>query len=222
MELHNAVVVITGGAVGIGRETAIAFSKRGARVVICYHQSRKEALQLSTTLHATAVALDVRSDSSIREALEQIKATFSRIDILVNNAGVMVRKPLREQASEQIDNQIATNLTGLIKTTREFLPYLAHGMIINIASGAGKQGYGGLGVYSATKFGVRGFTQALANEEPNTKVFVVNPGLTKTRMTDFRGIEPSIVAEIIVQTAEEKLGKKSGDDIDVWDYARLR
>ncbi|MFW6376252.1 MAG: SDR family NAD(P)-dependent oxidoreductase, partial [Thermoplasmatota archaeon] len=90
------------------------------------------------------------------------------------------------------------------------------GMIINIASDLGKNGIGGYGVYSATKFGVRGFTQALADELPRgITTYVVNPSMTATNMTNYSGKDPKKVAEVIVNTAKEQYKKRSGDDIDV-------
>ena len=92
-------------------------------------------------------------------------------------------------------------------------------VIINISSGAGKQGYSDLTTYCATKFGVRGFTQALAQELPeNIKVYSVNPGMTSTQMTNFQGINPRKVADLIVRTIEGRLNIMSGGDVDVWEF----
>ena len=78
-----------------------------------------------------------------------------------------------------------------------------------------------MSVYCATKFGVRGFTQALAAELPvGIRTYCVNPDTTATRMTNYQGKNPKKVAEVIVLAAEEKLNKKSGDDIDIWNYLR--
>jgi len=75
-------------------------------------------------------------------------------------------------------------------------------------------------IYSASKFGVRGFTQGMAKEyeKSNIRFYAVNPDLTATAMTDFEGVHPNKVAKIIVRTAKEDLGKKSGDDVDTKDY----
>ncbi len=111
------------------------------------------------------------------------------------------------------------NLTGLINTSKIFLESMLgkdEGMIINISSGLGKSGSARYSVYSATKFGVRGFTQSLAKELPRGfRTYVVNPGMTATRMTDYSGAEPKNVAKVIVKTAEEDFDKRSGADIDV-------
>jgi short-subunit dehydrogenase len=116
------------------------------------------------------------------------------------------------------------NLMGTIKVTRAFMKDFIEqgaGVIVNMASGAGEEGYEDLTVYCATKFGVRGFTQALAAELPKgIRVYAVNPGMTATRMTNYQGMAPQKVAEIVVATAEERLSKKSGADIDVWEYVK--
>ena len=93
------------------------------------------------------------------------------------------------------------------------------GMIINIASAAGKNAYAGLTTYCATKFAVRGFTQALSKELPSgIKIYSVNPGLTATKMTNYQGVNPRKVAEVILKAAEEKFNVENGGDVDVWKY----
>jgi short-subunit dehydrogenase len=91
-------------------------------------------------------------------------------------------------------------------------------MIINIASGAGQTGFAELAPYCATKFGVRGFTQALAQEISSPKIYAVNPDMTKTRLSGFQGRPPEHVARIVLNTAKGKYRKKSGGDVNVWDY----
>jgi len=117
---------------------------------------------------------------------------------------------------------VETNLLGVMNLTLEVLPHLKkqdEGVIINVASVAGKEPYGELTPYCATKFGLRGFTQALAIELPEKiKIYSVNPGMTKTRMTGFRGDPVDKVAQIIVNAAQGKIKKKPGSDIDVSEY----
>jgi 3-oxoacyl-[acyl-carrier protein] reductase len=91
-------------------------------------------------------------------------------------------------------------------------------MIINIASGAGQTGFAELTAYCATKFGVRGFTQALAEEVTKIKVYAVNPDMTATRMTDFQGRPPEQVAQVVLNTAKGMYNVPSGSDINVWEY----
>ncbi len=107
------------------------------------------------------------------------------------------------------------NLEGLIKITSYSLPYIRE-MIINISSIRTKELFPKQTVYIASKFGVKGFTKALALET-NLKVYAINPGLTSTRMTNFQGVNPELVAKVIVDLADGKINLESGEDIDVSD-----
>ncbi len=220
--MKNKIVLITGSSIGIGRETAYKFSAEKCKVIITYYKDKKEAemtgkkckeLGASDVL---VVHLDVMDNKSIQEAVKKIVTKFKKIDILINNAGVLRSSSVKEHSFEEIERQVRTNLEGLIKMTNQCLPHVKE-MIITIASGAGKTAYAGLATYCATKFGVRGFTQALA-QETNLAVYCVNPGMTQTRMTNYRGVPPEKVAEIILNTAKGKYKVDSTRDVDVWDY----
>ena len=171
---------------------------------------------------AILVQLDVTDRNSIKRALQKSVDEFGELDLLVNNAGVMVSGTLEELSFEDIEKQLEVNLKGLMETTKLALPYLREsdkGMIINIASGLGKRGSSEASIYSATKFGVRGFTQSIAEElSPQIKVKVVNPGMTATPMTDYRGNDPEKVAEVILKTATGEIKARTGEDIDVKSY----
>jgi len=230
MDLKDRVVLITGSSQGIGKETALEFAKQGANVAITYNKNKKQAEEIfkecNKLKEAFLVQLDVTDSDSIKKCIEKVIDKFGAIDILINNAGVAVWKNFSEQSDEDIEKQIDVNLKGLIKITKQVLPYLkaqGEGIVINIGSGAGKTGIGGLSVYSSTKFAVRGLTQALEDEftesSSSLRFYTINPGMTSTKMTDFSGISPKKVAEVIVNTAKENINKNSGEDIDVWDYA---
>ncbi|MBI4116150.1 SDR family oxidoreductase [Candidatus Pacearchaeota archaeon] len=226
MDLKDKVVLITGSSQGIGKETALLFAKQGANVVVTYNKNKKggedvfkECKKIKGALLAN---LDVTNDESIKNCVEKTIDKFGAIDTLVNNAGVLFNKDFVEQNANEIELQIDTNVKGLIKMTKAVLPYMQgqnSGIIINIASAAGKNAYAGLSAYCATKFAVRGFTQALAKELPKgIKIYSVNPGLTATKMTNFQGVNPKKVAEVILKAAEEKINVESGGDVDVWKY----
>ena len=219
--LAGKVVVITGASNGIGRETAILFAKEGCKLAITYHKDEKEAKETAKkcvelgSLGVLVVKLDVREYNSIKSAVKQIISKYAEIDVLINNAGVIDWKPFDEQSIGSIQNQVRTNLEGLIMMTRECYSFIKE-TIINISSGAGKQGFGDLTTYCATKFGVRGFTQAMADGYPKLRIYSVNPGMTATRMTDYKGVPASGVASVIVNTAKGKYNVQSGGDVDVW------
>jgi len=221
--INNKVVFITGSSRGIGAATAHAFAKHGAIVVLTYLNDKKLAEQVADkclqlgAADTLIVRLDVTQDKSISEAVWTIVNKFQQIDTLVNNAGVLDINPLAQLSNASIEKQIRTNLEGLIKITKACLPYIKES-IVNIASNLGLVGRRNLTVYCATKFGVRGFTQALADERRDLKIFVVNPGLTATRMGSHKGHSPDLVADIILNASLGKYKVKRGGDINVHDY----
>lgn len=226
MDLQGKTILVTGSSSGIGRETAIQLARERCRLILTYFKGEAAGKQVlrECLKHGEAVLyqLDVRDESSIRRLVKSVADGFSSLDILINVAGVLAENPLVRQSAQDTANQVGVNLLGLINVTRSFLPLLhrqKEAVIINIASGLAKEVLPNLAVYCATKWGVRGFTRALATELPDkVRVYCVNPGMTATRMTDYQGANPSDVAKTIVRTAAEKLRKKSGDDVDVWRY----
>ena len=225
MELKNKVVLITGSSIRIGKETALAFAKEGSKIVITYNTNKKEAektlKECKKPTECLLFHLDVTKTDSIKKVVKNTIDKFDAIDILITNAGVIVWKNFMEQSENEIENQINTNLIGLMNVTRIVIPYMKEdgGIIINISSTAGKEGYNELVPYCASKFGVRGLTKALALELPeNIKTYIVNPGITATQMTNLQGTPPKKVADIIVDATKENLDKKSGNDIDIEDY----
>ena len=218
------VVLITGSSLGIGAATARAFAAKGATVVITYNLDKSAAEEVAkdcrrSTKEVLVLHLDVTDTKSITACVKKVVQKFKRIDVLVNNAGVIRWKKTRDQTFDDVAAQIRVNLEGLICMTLVALPYVKH-TIINIASTAGKNPHATLAPYCATKFGVRGFTQTLALEEKKLTIYSVNPGVTATRMTDFEGVPPEVVADVIVNAASGKYRLPSGSDIDVSEYAK--
>ena len=224
MDLKDKVVLVTGSSKGIGAKTVLEFAKRGAKVVVTYRTNKKKAdavLKECKKLNdAILVKLDITNEDSMKKCVENVIDKFGAIDILVNNAGVLVWKKLLEQNNKDIDFQINTNLVGLVKMTRTVLPFIVENdeaAIVNVASAAGKNAYEGLSTYCASKFGIRGFTQALALELPKKiKIYAINPGMTATEMTNYKGVKPEKVAKIIVDTVEEKIKPDAKRDVDVF------
>jgi NAD(P)-dependent dehydrogenase (short-subunit alcohol dehydrogenase family) len=221
--MKNKVVLITGSSSGIGRETALRFASAGARLVLTYCKGKvrgRSVEQRCLNLGAAAallLRLDVTDDRSIRAAVRKVLRTFGSVDILINNAGTGLFLPLKDQRAKDIERQVRTNLEGLIKTTQVFLPFVTK-RIINIASAAGEKAYSEMVVYSASKFGVRGFTQGLALEYPRLSVCCVNPDMTATRLSGNEGRPASEVADVIFRVAAGKLRVKRGGDVDVWEF----
>ncbi|MGZ6249975.1 MAG: SDR family NAD(P)-dependent oxidoreductase [Syntrophales bacterium] len=226
MNLEGKTILVTGSSSGIGREMALRLALERCRLILTYFRGeaagKKVLKECMKHGDAALYRLDVRDEGSIKRLVKSVTERFSSLDILINVAGVLAEKPLMEQSAEDTANQVGVNLLGLINVTRSFLPLLQmqkEAVIVNIASGLAKEVLPELTVYCATKWGVRGFTRAIALELPDrVRVYCVNPGLTATRMTDYQGADPADVAKIIVRTAAETLRKKSGDDVDVWRY----
>jgi len=220
--MKGKVVLITGSSEGIGRETAFKFAGEGCALVITYNSHKKEGEQAAKKcleLGASEVLLlplNVSDDKSIQNCVKVVVKKFKHVSILINNAGVLRYNLFKNQSFADIEDQVNVNLTGLMKMTHEALPHVKD-MIINIASGAGKTAYETLVPYCATKFGVRGFSQGLALEV-RIPVYAVNPGMTATRMTDWKGVKPEKVAQVILNTAKGKYKVKSGSDVDVWEH----
>lgn len=222
MILKDKVVLITGSSEGIGRETAFKFAAEGAKLVITYRKDKKEAYDVAKMCKELGAAdvlvlqLDVSDDKSIKKCVKAVVKKFRHISILINNAGILVWNGFVKQSFKDIEHQVNVNVSGTMKMTHEALPHVKD-LIINIASGAGKTAYADIVPYCATKFAIRGFTQGLA-QEVKIPVVAVNPGMTATRMTNWRGVKPEKVAEVILNTAKGKIKVKSGGDVDVWEH----
>ena len=211
--MKGQVILITGSSSGIGRETAYRFAKEGARLILTYHKgkTRGEAAEMRCRRlgaeDTVLLHLDVTDHDSILDAGWEVKRRYGAIDFLINNAGVGVFAPLKKQTVKDVERQIRTNFEGVIKTTCALLPLVRKG-IINIASAAGKEVYTEMSVYCGTKLGVRGFTQALALEQPKLKICCVNPDETATRLSRYQGRPPQEVAEVIFRVVSGKAGCK--------------
>lgn len=218
-------VLITGSSSGIGRETAYRFAREGDEVVLTYHlgavrgraaERRCRDLGAGRTL---LLHLDVRDEASVDAAAGRVARAFGRIDFLINNAGVGKFGRFKAQTRADIERQVRTNLEGLIRVTRAFLPLVRRG-VVNIASAAGEEAYAEMTVYCATKFGVRGFTQALAQEYPKLRLCCINPDGTATRLSGYVGRPPAEVAEVIFRTVAGRIPVKRGGDVDVWEHVK--
>ena len=136
------------------------------------------------------IKCDVSQQSDVKSLLDISIKTFGKIDILVNNAGIVYFKSIMDTTEEEWDNTIDTNLKGIFLFTKEVLPYIlenkSDSIIINVSSGAGKSGFPNLSAYCASKFGVIGFTESIANEvaDNNVKVMTICPGGVDTKMIE--------------------------------------
>src|SRR6266511_4392951 len=171
MRLQERAAIVTGAGRGIGRAIALALAQEGADVALAARGGEElEAVAAEITglgRRALVVPTDVSQETDARTLVERTVAEFGRLDVLVNNAGAVAREPLRDLTVADWDRVIAVNLRGTFLCSKFALePMLARGQgwIVNISSGAGKQGVPLRTAYSAAKFGVVGLTQALDRE----------------------------------------------------------
>jgi NAD(P)-dependent dehydrogenase (short-subunit alcohol dehydrogenase family) len=181
-------VFITGASSGIGRSTAHFFLERNWNVVATMRSPEHAANRLIGE-RALVLRLDVTDGESILAATGQAIARFGSVDALVNNAGYATLGPFEASTPEQVERQIATNVTGLMNVTRAFLPHFRErqtGVIVNMASVGGRVTFPLYSVYHATKWAVEGFSEALVYElEPlGIRVKIIEPGPIKTDFYD--------------------------------------
>lgn len=169
------VILITGISSGFGRETALLLAKKGHTV---YGTIRKEtgSDQLVKTL-----LMDLTDSDSITSAVNTVMKNEGRIDVLINNAGMHTGGPIETTPLDTIKMQMQTNFLGLVQLTQLVLPVMRKqggGTLINFSSIGGLMGLPYQGIYSAGKFAIEGFSEALRMEvkEFNIKVVVINPG----------------------------------------------
>lgn len=191
MKLDKAVVLLTGATGGIGRATAEELLRRGARVLMTARDVVKlQALQRELAAdsdRAGIFAADLTLHADRRALAAHSMRWNGGVNVLVNNAGISEFQGIESHSSEQVAVLIETNLTGPLQLSRELLPHLhrqskAH--ILNVGSVYGSIGYPGFAVYCATKFGMRGFTEALRRELADTAIGVhyLAPRATRTTM----------------------------------------
>ena len=174
-QLVSKIVLITGATSGIGKETALLLASKGFLV---YGTARNiEGKNLPFRL----LPMDVRNETSIKEAVQQILTEVGRIDILINNAGVGITGAVEELPAEQLHNVFATNLYGAIAVIQQVLPSMraqGSGRIINIASIAGYMGLPFRGAYSASKGALLLMSEALRMEvkQFGIEVTTISPG----------------------------------------------
>ncbi len=197
MRLQDRVVLITGGAAGIGRATALRFAEEGARVVIGdvdEEAGRRTAAELGD--ETLFYRVDVTDRQAVQEWVDEVVARFGRIDVLINNAGILRDNLLvkfkdgrvvKQMPEEEFDLVVAVNLKGVFNCAQAVVPHMIRGgggVILNASSVVGLDGNFGQTNYVATKAGVIGMTKVWARElgRYNIRVNAVAPGFTLTAM----------------------------------------
>jgi NAD(P)-dependent dehydrogenase (short-subunit alcohol dehydrogenase family) len=241
--MSTPVVLITGALTGIGRATAIAFAKEGARLVV---SGRKEAegKALEAELRgfgaeAEFVLADVRHEKDIRNLVDGAVARFGRLDVAVNNAGTEGKPgPLTDVSVETYSAMFDTNVLGVVLSLKHELRVMqaqGRGSIVNISSTMGERGAANLSLYTGSKHAVEGITKSAALEGAayGVRVNAVAPGPTETAMLDRltgsaekkaaffaavplkRGASPAEIADAVVFVASGKAAYITGQVIRV-------
>lgn len=220
-DLSGKRALVTGGASGIGRAIAEALAIEGVRVVVADLNS-EAALSAANAIGrgASALAVDVTKRGSVETALSDAIARLGGLDILCANAGVSTMRLVEDLTDQDWDFNMDVNARGVFLTNqaavRHWRKSNTKGVIVNTASLAGKMGAPWLAHYSASKFAVVGFTQALAREMAphGIRVNCVCPGFVKTSMQDrevvweaeLRGMTPeAVIAEYVAMTPMGRL-----------------
>ena len=197
---QGKVVLVTGATSGIGRTTAEAFAREGAKVVFC---GRREALgrEVEGGIRgfggdATYVRADVREDEQVKALVDACVTKYGRLDIAFNNAGYfmdpktspkLVPGPVHEMSLEQWDTIVDTNAKGTFLSMRHEIPQMLKqggGVIVNMASVSGHAAFAGMGGYAASKHAVIGLTKVAAVElaDKNIRVNSISPLAVDTQM----------------------------------------
>jgi NAD(P)-dependent dehydrogenase (short-subunit alcohol dehydrogenase family) len=213
---NNAVVLITGGLTGIGRAAAVAFAKKGAKVVVAGRRDEVgQALAgelRSFGSEAEFINADVRREDDVRALVDKTVARFGRIDVAVNNAGTEGKPgPITEQTAESYVATFDTNVLGVILSMKHEVRAMqeqGRGSIVNISSTYGHEGAGGASIYVASKHAVEGLTKSAALElaRSGIRINAVAPGPTDTGMlTRFTGT-PENKASLVTTVPMARLG----------------
>jgi len=205
MKLKDKIVIITGASSGIGKSLATEFAKRGTNLVLGARQfvtlcEIAQSLEKEYGIKAVAVQCDVTHEEDCGHLIKQAMVTFGKIDILINNAGISMRALFNDADIKVLKTVMDVNFWGTVYCTKYALPEIlkTKGTIVGVSSIAGYKGLPGRTGYSASKFAMNGFLDALRVENLKTGINVITacPGFT---------------ASNIRNTALDQSGKQQGE-----------
>ena len=216
------VALVTGVSSGIGKACAHHLSRHGYRV---YGAARSAAAREDDGV--TLLPLDVRNEGMVKDCVSRVVQEAGRIDVLLNCAGVIVAGPAEELLAEEIMDQIQTNLLGTMRMCQAVLPGMRKrrsGLIINISSIGGLMGLPFQSTYSASKYGIEGFSESLQIEVKDfgIRVVVVEPGDIATEVTVHRRTTMGLAADSPYRkNLEDAMRSQSTNEINGWDVERM-
>jgi NAD(P)-dependent dehydrogenase (short-subunit alcohol dehydrogenase family) len=215
--MRAQVVLITGGLTGIGRATAIAFAKKGAKVVVAgrREEAGKALVQELRSLGAEAefISADVRKEDDIRNAVDKTVAQFGKLDVAVNNAATEGQVgPITDQTAESYAATFDTNVLGVLLSMKHEVRVMqkhGNGNIINVSSTYGHEGAAFASVYAGSKHAVEGITKSVALEtvKSGIRVNAVAPGPVDTGMLTRFTHTPENEAALVTQVPMARLGR---------------
>lgn len=215
INLSEKVAIVTGASQGLGEVAAKTLNRAGAKVVINYfndaegvNKSKAESVASSIGKDAIALSADVRNIQEVEVMIVKTIEKFGKLDIVVNNAGVIRDKTLKKMTTQEWQQVIDTNLTGVFNVCRSAVEKISeNGRIVNLSSISGIMGFFGQSNYSASKAGVIGFTKALSRElgKKGTTVNAVAPGVILTEMG--KSIPEEVRAEMLKNIPLNKFGE---------------
>jgi NAD(P)-dependent dehydrogenase (short-subunit alcohol dehydrogenase family) len=215
LSLKGKTVLITGGAVNIGRATALRLAQAGANIAIIYHKSAGEIANLSQEINKLGVdhitlQANITNETEVKNVLNTIHEHFGAIDVLVNNAGVFGLSMQEDLQSDEWDKVFDLNVKGLFMITRECIKQMKQntrgGAIVNMASINGLHpGFGQTAHYDASKGAVIAYTKSLAGElaQFNIRINAVAPGLVDSK--NLRTYAPDLAQMVEKRTPLQKI-----------------
>jgi len=217
VDIKNKVAVVTGASDGLGKQISLKLAKEGASLALVarneekLNEVKKEAEKLGSP-KVICYPCDIQDKEQIKKTVQKIEVDFNEVQILLNIAGIWQKLNLLEDIPEgEVDSVINSDLTGMIHMTRLMLPILKRqdeAIIINDSSKSGVTAQPGQSVYTAAKWGVRGFTEVLKEDlkDTNVRVAAIYQGGTDTEMFNKTGehynqekfIKPEELANVII------------------------
>ncbi len=198
MDISGRVALVTGASSGFGEAVALGLARAGVRVALAARrEDRLQALARRISEaggEAKVIVADFSDEAQAQRAVREAEAAFGQLDILINNAGVMYLEPVASADLARWRSMIELNLLGLIAATQAALPGMIarqDGHVVNIASTAAHVSNPLAAAYSATKFGVLGFSESLRKEvhKSNIRVTVISPGMAATELRDHIAVD---------------------------------
>jgi 3-oxoacyl-[acyl-carrier protein] reductase len=226
MNLQNKSVIVTGSGRGIGEYIAKRLAREGGNIVVT-GRTTKDIEKVSQEINndggrSIFIRGDVTKEEDVKNVIHKTIKEFRKVDVLVNNAGIGLKKYIWETGVEEFEEVMDVNVKGVFLFMKHIIHEMNGGVIINISSGAGKEGIPMLGAYCASKFAVIGLTESAAAEVKNVKIVALCPGSVDTGMfrrmfpDEKADLKPDDVAEKVVDICTHPEKYRQGQSIELY------